>query len=122
MPTGATNAGGLSVQRTSGSVRTESTGMFSIDAGFAPDMLIIPGDIVNIGDRYDTQLSYNFVESKHPSNLALVLAQDYGGVLVIQDLRRSGNVIEGQAFSIKSNEEPQPLPNASFDYVVIKYT
>lgn len=124
MPTGITNAGGLAVQQKEGSFTTNSSGAFSFDVGFVPDLVIIwPDEIHTAGGRsYEAQLSFDFTARKYQQYTAIALAPASEGFYQIDNFRRNSSSVSGTLYRVTYSFELIPLTNRTLDYLAIKYT
>lgn len=123
MPTGITNAGGLAVQQKEGSFTTNSSGAFSFDVGFVPDLVIIwPDEIHTAGGRsYEAQLSFDFTARKYQQYTALAIAPVPEGFYQIDKFIRNSSTVSGTLYGISFSFETTPLSNKTLDYLAIKY-
>lgn len=122
MPTGITNAGGLAVQKKSGTLTTNSSGEFSFDVGFEPDVFIVWPDKQPTSENIETQLVYNFAEMKKPSYGNEAMASTSTGFYLITELSRAGNVVSGTILDYGFDLSNTPVRNKSLECVAIKYT
>ena len=124
MAFGRTNAGGLAVKQKEGSFTTNSSGAFSFDVGFVPDLVIIwPDETYTTGGKtYEAQLSFDFTARKYQQYTALAIVPVPEGFYQIDKFIRNSSTVSGTLYGISFSFETTPLSNKTLDYLAIKYT
>ena len=124
MAFGRTNAGGLAVQQKEGSFTTNSSGAFTFNVGFVPDLVIIwPDEIHTAGGKsYEAQLSFDFTARKYQQYTALAIVPVSEGFYQIDNFTRNSSTVSGTLYGISFSFENTPLPDKTLDYLAIKYT
>ena len=110
---------GVSVQKKQGTLTTNSSGAFSFDVGFVPDLVIIWPDTIytESGNSYEMQLAFDFTARKYQQYIADTVVNVPNGFYHIGNFKRNNSSVSGTMYNVSYTFERSPLGNKTLNYM-----
>lgn len=116
---------GVTVQRTSGSFTTSTSGTATVNCGFQPDIIIITGFAYTYEDPdYEYQACFCFPEREYSSHSVScgAYSDTYPYGIEFPLARTSTGFTVSEVFKFDADWNTSVISRKSFNYVAIKYT
>lgn len=114
---------GVTVRRATGTFKTNSSGVATVNCGFQPDVVIIPGFTNSSAGSYEGQIVVDFAEKSRADKKGLYsTVMDSSNQIITGYFTQASN-----GFSITMSAYDMTFSggyhtNASYSYIAIKYT